>query len=184
MADISTKPAAGAKKRAHGAYDTTKGKQRESDDEGHTSNETDHVYTIKDPDRDPILADLEDAIGSSPTMDASGHVYGHRRRACCGYPTTKDCMAGTFISFKFWAALASVLFVFITLLVIDAKLNRSIYMTQALAYWNMNEVDKLENLTHDCVCIQWMCQENANGTKLVHTNPITEGQVGTHKAAK
>lgn len=126
-----------------------------------------------------LLGDIEEQLAD--TIDASGHKYVNQRKVCCGYPSTKSCLAGTFISFKFWASLAGILFVVITLLVIDAKVNQSIYMTKALAFWNMNEAEKIQNLTHDCICIQFMCQENSNGTKIVHSNPISEGRVGTHQ---
>lgn len=137
------------------------------------------LEVLEEDDRDRTIGSSSNSRrGTRASYDASGRKYIEQRNKCCGYPSTKECFAGTFISLKFWASFAGVLFVVITLLVIDAKVNESIYMTKALAFWNMNETAKLEDLTRTCVCIQYMCQGGGNST--TSSNPMEPGRVATH----
>lgn len=96
----------------------------------------------------------------------------------CGYPTRRACFADTIRSGKFWAVISAFLILFIMLLVLDIKNNESRTTQKALAFLLMQQIEHIENLTHDCICAQWLCQ--ASNDTVVRNTPIQEGRTTTH----
>jgi hypothetical protein len=96
----------------------------------------------------------------------------------CGYPTRRACFADTIRSGKFWAVISAFLILFIMLLVLDIKNNESRTTQKALAFLLMQQIEHIENLTHDCICGQWICQ--ASNDTIIRNTPVQEGRTVTH----
>jgi hypothetical protein len=121
---------------------------------GHTSLPTDESNTVE-------LADLDDYSHDSISRAYEG--------TCCGYPSKNACVKGTLTSPKFWFAFVGfTVFLGMTIGILTG-LHRSISLQGALAYWTMAEVEKIENLTKDCICAQWLCQAT-NDTRMVNND--------------
>lgn len=120
---------------------------------------------------DDIAAEIHDELYD----DKSARAY---TGTCCGYPSRQSCIKGTLSSPKFWAAICASIVVFVMLLVIDAKMNNALYISKALVYWNMAEVERIENLTHDCICGQWICP--VKNDTVISKGPLPPDRASSH----